>query len=86
MQPLSTYSGMCHVNLREAYIEDTDRLTETMQGEALAFSGIFIHGLTHEYSTNAFFSKNEKTTINIRWRMMISQSIKAFKEGSQEVN
>ena len=38
----STYSGMCHVNLREAYIEDMDRLTETMQGEASAFSGILM--------------------------------------------
>ena len=42
MQPPSTYSGMCHVNLREAYIEDMDRLIETMQGEALAFSGILM--------------------------------------------
>ena len=42
MQPPSTYSGMYHVNLRETYIEDMDRLTETMHGEASAFSGILM--------------------------------------------
>ena len=29
---------MCHVKLREAHVKDTDHLTETMQGEASAFS------------------------------------------------
>ena len=75
MQLPSTYSGMCHVNLREDYVEDMDRLTETMQGEASAFSGILMGKpmdipLTHSL-------QKMKTTKEIQLLLMITRSNKA---------
>ena len=37
-----TYRGRCHVNLKEAYVEYKDDLTETMHVEASELSGILM--------------------------------------------